>query len=42
MNTREKIAMADDASRLCLHKEGIFYKLYNQHAMLVTENIKEL
>lgn len=42
MNTREKIDMADDASRLFLHKEGIFYTLYNQHAMLFTENIKEL
>ncbi|HID68902.1 MAG TPA: hypothetical protein EYP35_00195 [Desulfobacterales bacterium] len=42
MNTREKIDRAADTSQLCLHKEGIFYKLYNQHAMLFTANIKEL
>ncbi len=42
MNTREKIERAKDTSLLCLHKEGVFYKLYNQHAMLFTENIKEL
>ncbi len=42
MNTREKIDRAADTAVLCLHKEGIFYKLYNQHAMLFTENIKEL
>ena len=42
MNTREKIDMADDASRPCIHKEEIFYKLYNQQAMLFTENIKPL
>lgn len=42
MNTREKIALAADPARLCLHKEGIFYKLYNRHAMLFVENIKEL
>lgn len=42
MNTREKIDRATDPSRLCLYKEGIFYKLYNQHAMLFTGNIKGL
>ncbi len=42
MKTREKIDRAADTTQLCLHKEGIFYKLYNQHAMLFTENIKPL
>ena len=34
--------MAANATVLCLHKEGIFYKLYNQQAMLFTQNIKSL
>lgn len=42
MNTKEKIDRAVDTTLLCLYKEGIFYKLYNQHAMLFTANIKEL
>lgn len=36
MNTQAKIEMAADPARLRLHKEGTFYKLYNQHAMLFT------
>jgi len=39
MKTREKIDRAADITVLCLHKEGIFYKLYKQHAMLFTANI---
>ena len=42
MNSREKIARATDTAKLCLYKEGIFYKLYNQHAMLFVQNIKPL
>jgi hypothetical protein len=42
MNTKEKIGRATDTTVLCLHKEGIFYKLYDRHAMLFTENIKSL
>ena len=42
MNTLEKIDRATNLTRLCLHKEGIFYKLYNQHAMLFTDNVKAL
>lgn len=42
MTTREKIALATDGTRLCLHKEGIFYKLYNRQAMLFVENVKDL
>ncbi len=42
MNTQEKIDKAKNPGIICLHKEGIFYKLYNQHAMLFIQNIKEL
>jgi hypothetical protein len=42
MNTSDKIKLASNTAVLCLHKEGIFYKLYNQHAMLFTQNIKTL
>jgi hypothetical protein len=42
MTTREKIDRAIDTKLLYLHKEGIFYKLYNRHAMLSSENIKPL
>jgi hypothetical protein len=42
MNTREKIDLATEPDRLCLHKEGIFYKLYNQDAMQFTLDIKPL
>ncbi len=42
MDTQEKISLAANTRQLSLHKEGIFYKLYNQHAMLFTENIKPL
>lgn len=42
MNTSEKIDKALNPAILCLHKEGIFYKLYNQHAMLFIQNIKPL
>jgi hypothetical protein len=42
MNSREKIDRATNTARLCLYKEGIFYKLYNQHAMLFVQNIKPL
>jgi len=42
MNTQAKIELALDTTRLCLHKEGIFYKLYNRQAMLFVENVKAL
>ncbi len=42
MNTKEKIDRAADTAVLCLYEEGIFYKLYNEHAMLFTQNIKPL
>ncbi len=42
MNTQEKIDLAANTRQLSLHKEGVFYKLYNQQAMLFTENIKPL
>lgn len=42
MNTKEKIERAADRELLYMFKEGIFYKLYNQDAMLFSENIKQL
>jgi len=42
MNTREKIEKAGNTAILCLHKEGAFCKVYNQHAMLFIEHIKPL
>ncbi|WP_446008963.1 hypothetical protein [Candidatus Electrothrix sp.] len=42
MNTEEKIRLAGDLSCLYLHKEGIFYKVYNKDAMLFIGNIKPL
>jgi hypothetical protein len=42
MKAQEKIDRAADPSKLCLHKEGIFYKLSKQQAMLFGQNIKEL
>lgn len=42
MKTQEKVELAADSTRLCLHKEGIFYKLYNQQAMLFVEHVKDL
>jgi len=42
MTTQEKIELASDTTRLCLHKEGVFYKLYNRQAMLFVEHVKPL
>ena len=42
MNTQEKIDLATNKRQLTLHREGAFYKLYNQQAMLFTENVKTL
>jgi hypothetical protein len=35
MTTQEKIEFASDNTRLCLHKEGVFYKLYNRQATVL-------
>lgn len=40
MTIKEKIALSENIKNLVLYKEGIFYKLYNQHAMLFSENIR--
>lgn len=40
MTIKEKIALSENIKNLVLYKEGIFYKLYNQHAMLFAENIR--
>jgi len=42
MTTQDKIELASDNTRLCLHKEGVFYKLYNRQAMLFVEHVKPL
>jgi hypothetical protein len=42
MKTQTKIELASDSTPLCLHKEGIFYKLYNRQAMLFVEKVKAL
>jgi hypothetical protein len=42
MNTQRKIELALVPARLYLHKEGIFYKLYDLHVMLFTQKIKPL
>jgi|GEM_PF-6112275 len=42
MNSREWIDRgAANTTLLCLYKEGMFYKLYSQYAMLFTANIKK-
>jgi len=40
MNIKEKIALSKQADNLTLHLEGIFYKCYNEDAMVFVEHIK--
>ena len=40
MKISEKIALATNPNTLVLHKEGLFYKAYNQNAMYFVMNIK--
>ena len=42
MNTRDKVDRAANPDGLFFYREGIFYKLYNQRAMLFIENLKPL
>ena len=42
MTIKEKISLATISKQVTLHKEGMFYKLYNQDAFYFTENIKLL
>lgn len=41
MTIAEKIKMASTSNRLVLHKEGLFYKAYNENARLFVAYIKE-
>ena len=40
MKTAEKIARSRDKSIFTLHKEGLFYKCYNEDAMLFAKHIR--
>lgn len=40
MKISEKIALASNPKTLVLHKEGLFYKAYNQNAMFFVQKIK--
>ena len=39
MNIKEKIALSKQIDSLTLHQEGIFYKCYNEDAMVFVEHI---
>ena len=41
MTIAEKIKLAKNINKLVLFKEGIFYKLYHQDAMLFVENVRQ-
>jgi len=40
MNIKEKIALSKQVNSLTLHREGIFYKCYNEDAMVFVKQIK--
>ena len=40
MGIEEKITETENHNGLIFYKEGIFYKLYNKHAMLYYENVR--
>ncbi len=41
MKITKKIELASDSNRLVLHKEGLFYKAYNENAKLFVEYINQ-
>lgn len=41
MTIKEKIAFSSDVRRFTLFKEGLFYKCYNEDAMLFVQKVKE-
>ena len=41
MTTAEKIALAKSNNYFTLFKEGLFYKCYNEDAMVFVKNVKE-
>lgn len=40
MEIKEKIALSKQVNRFTLHQEGIFYKCYNEDAMVFAEHVK--
>ncbi len=41
MTIAEKIKQSDDATLFTLYREGMFYKCYNEDAMVFVERVKE-
>lgn len=41
VDLKEKIAISANPTKLTLFKEGMFYKCYNEDAMVFYKNIKE-
>jgi len=41
MTIAEKIQISADETKFTLFKEGLFYKCYNEDALIFTENVKE-
>jgi hypothetical protein len=41
MNTSEKILFTTEKKRFTLYKEGLFYKCYNEDAMLFVKKFRE-
>ena len=41
MTIKEKIAYSSDVRRFTLFKEGLFYKCYNEDAMIFVQKVKE-
>ena len=40
MTTHEKVQISSDTTKLTLFKEGMFYKCYNEDAMVFTQHVK--
>jgi hypothetical protein len=41
MDIKEKIAISKQEDSFTLHQEGMFYKCYNEDAMVFVQKIKE-
>lgn len=40
MTIQEKVKISSEATKLTLFKEGMFYKCYNEDAMVFTQHVK--
>jgi hypothetical protein len=40
MDVKEKIALSKQEYAITLHREGLFYKCYNEDAMVFVEHVK--